>query len=302
MGETQLSTERINMKGIILAGGKGSRLYPLTLGISKQLLPIYDKPMIYYPLSMLMLAGIRDILIITTPEDAVQYQRLLKDGTQWGLHFSFAIQEQPKGLADAFIVGEEFIQDQSVALILGDNIFYGHGMPQILQSAANLESGAVVFAYPVHDPERYGVIEFDPAGNALSLEEKPKNPRSRYAVPGIYFYDNRVVNYAKNLAPSARGEIEITDLNKIYLSRRELKVEVLGRGIAWLDAGMHHSLLQASNFVQALEDRQGMMISCPEEIAYRMGFIDLDQLKKLAEMFNGNRYGEYLFRLAEGKS
>jgi glucose-1-phosphate thymidylyltransferase len=302
MGETQLSTERINMKGIILAGGKGSRLYPLTLGISKQLLPIYDKPMIYYPLSMLMLAGIRDILIITTPEDAVQYQRLLKDGTQWGLHFSFAIQEQPRGLADAFIVGEEFIQDQSVALILGDNIFYGHGMPQILQSAANLESGAVVFAYPVHDPERYGVIEFDPAGNALSLEEKPKNPRSRYAVPGIYFYDNRVVNYAKNLAPSARGEIEITDLNKIYLSRRELKVEVLGRGIAWLDAGMHHSLLQASNFVQALEDRQGMMISCPEEIAYRMGFIDLDQLIKLSEMFNGNRYGEYLVRLAEGKS
>jgi glucose-1-phosphate thymidylyltransferase len=289
------------MKGIILAGGKGSRLYPLTLGVSKQLLPIYDKPMIYYPLSMLMLAGIREILVITTPEDAAQYQRLLQDGSKWGLDFLYAIQTQPRGLADAFIVGEEFIQDQPVALILGDNIFYGHGMPQTLRSAADLEKGAVVFAYPVHDPERYGVVEFDEQGNALSLEEKPENPRSRYAVPGIYFYDNRVVNYAKSLTPSPRGEIEITDLNKIYLEQKELKVEVLGRGVAWLDAGMHHSLLQASNFVQALEDRQGMMISCPEEIAYRMGFIDLDQLRHLAGTFNGNRYGQYLFRLAEGK-
>jgi glucose-1-phosphate thymidylyltransferase len=289
------------MKGIILAGGKGSRLYPLTLGVSKQLLPVYDKPMIYYPLSMLMLAGIREILVITTPEDAAQYQRLLQDGSKWGLDFSYAIQTQPRGLADAFIVGEEFIQDQPVALILGDNIFYGHGMPQTLRSAADLEKGAVVFAYPVHDPERYGVVEFDEQGNALSLEEKPKNPRSHYAVPGIYFYDNRVVNYAKSLTPSPRGEIEITDLNKIYLEQKELKVEVLGRGVAWLDAGMHHSLLQASNFVQALEERQGMMISCPEEIAYRMGFISVSELRALAKTFNGNRYGQYLMRLADNK-
>lgn len=289
------------MKGIILAGGKGSRLYPLTLGVSKQLLPIYDKPMVYYPLSMLMLAGIRDILVITTPEDALQYERLLGDGSKWGLKFSYATQEHPRGLADAFIVGDEFIQDQPVALILGDNIFYGHGMPDTLRKAANLEKGAVVFAYPVHDPERYGVIEFDDKGAALSLEEKPKNPRSHYAVPGIYFYDNRVIEFAKSLKPSNRGEIEITDLNKIYMAQGELRVEVLGRGVAWLDAGMHHSLLQASNFVQALEERQGMMISCPEEIAYRMGYIDLDQLRTLAETFNGNRYGQYLFRLAEGK-
>lgn len=289
------------MKGIILAGGKGSRLYPLTLGVSKQLLPIYDKPMVYYPLSMLMLAGIRDILIITTPEDASQYKRLLGDGKKWGLEFSYTIQQHPRGLADAFIVGEDFIQDQPVALILGDNIFYGHGMPATLRNAADLDKGAVVFAYPVHDPERYGVIEFDEQGHALSLEEKPKKPRTQYAVPGIYFYDNRVVEYAKSLKPSARGEIEITDLNKIYMSLGELRVEVLGRGVAWLDAGMHHSLLQASNFVQALEERQGMMISCPEEIAYRMGFIDLNQLKHLAKTFNGNRYGQYLHRLAEGK-
>jgi glucose-1-phosphate thymidylyltransferase len=289
------------MKGIILAGGKGSRLYPLTLGVSKQLLPVYDKPMIYYPLSMLMLAGIMEILIITTPEDASQYERLLGDGMQWGLKFDYAVQEKPRGLADAFIVGEDFIQDQPVALILGDNIFYGQGMPTTLRKAASLEKGAVVFAYPVHDPERYGVIEFDGNGKALSLEEKPKNPRSRYAVPGIYFYDNRVVDYAKNLTPSPRGEIEITDLNRIYLDQGELKVEVLGRGVAWLDAGMHHSLLQASNFVQALEERQGMMISCPEEIAYRLGFIDSNQLKHLSETFNGNRYGQYLLRLAEDK-
>jgi glucose-1-phosphate thymidylyltransferase len=289
------------MKGIILAGGKGSRLYPLTLGVSKQLLPVYDKPMIYYPLSMQMLAGIMEILIITTPEDASQYERLLGDGMQWGLKFDYAIQEKPRGLADAFIVGQKFIQNDSVALILGDNIFYGQGMPPTLRKAANLKKGAVVFAYPVHDPERYGVVEFDKQGNALSLEEKPKNPRSQYAVPGIYFYDNRVVEYAKNLEPSARGEIEITDLNKVYMSQGELSVEVLGRGVAWLDAGMHHSLLQASNFVQAIEERQGMMISCPEEIAYRMGFIDEKQLRYLAQIFNGNRYGEYLLRLADRK-
>ena len=289
------------MKGIILAGGKGSRLYPLTLGVSKQLLPVYDKPMVYYPLSMLMLAMIRDILVITTPDDVDQYRRLLGDGSNWGLNFSYAIQESPRGLADAFIVGEKFIEDQSAALILGDNIFYGHGLPEKLRSAASLESGAVVFAYPVHDPERYGVVEFDKDGNALSLEEKPSKPRSHYAVPGIYFYDNRVVNFAKNLKPSARGEIEITDLNRIYMTQGELRVEVLGRGVAWLDAGMHHSLLQASNFVQALEERQGMMISCPEEIAFRMGFIDNQQLEKLAKTFNSNRYGEYLIRLAKGE-
>jgi glucose-1-phosphate thymidylyltransferase len=289
------------MKGIILAGGKGSRLYPLTLGVSKQLLPIYDKPMIYYPLSMLMLAKIREILVITTPEDQGQYQRLLGDGSQWGLHFEYKIQNKPRGLADAFIVGESFIGNQPVALILGDNIFYGHGLPEKLRTAASLETGAVIFAYPVNDPERYGVVEFDKLGKALSIEEKPADPKSNFAVPGIYFYDNQVVKFAKNLNPSARGEIEITDLNKIYMQNGQLKVEEIGRGVAWLDAGMHHSLLQASNFVQAVEERQGMMISCPEEIAFRMGFINKDQLRQLATTFNGNRYGEYLMKLATGR-
>jgi glucose-1-phosphate thymidylyltransferase len=287
------------MKGIILAGGKGTRLYPLTQAISKQLLPVYDKPMIYYPLSMLMLAKIREILIITTPEDQDQYQRLLGDGSQWGLAFEYKIQTEPRGLADAFIVGSDFIQNQPVALILGDNIFYGHGLPEILQKAARLEQGAVIFASPVNDPERYGVVEFDSQGQALTLEEKPQNPRSNYAIPGIYFYDQHVVQFAQALTPSARGEIEITDLNKTYLSKGELRVEELGRGVAWLDAGMHHSLLQASNFVQAVEDRQGMMISCPEEIAYRMGFIHHEQLVALAKTFNGNRYGEYLIKLSK---
>ena len=289
------------MKGIILAGGKGSRLYPLTLGVSKQLLPIYDKPMIYYPLSMLMLAKIREILVITTPEDQAQYQRLLGDGSQWGLHFEYKIQNEPRGLADAFIVGESFIGGQTVALILGDNIFYGHGLPEKLRAAASLETGAVIFAYPVNDPERYGVVEFDKLGKALSIEEKPANPKSNFAVPGIYFYDNQVVKFAKSLNPSARGEIEITDLNKIYMRNGQLKVEEIGRGVAWLDAGMHHSLLQASNFVQAVEERQGMMISCPEEIAYRMGFIDQEHLKELALTFNGNLYGQYLLKLATGR-
>ena len=289
------------MKGIILAGGKGSRLYPLTLGVSKQLLPIYDKPMIYYPLSMLMLANIREILVITTPEDQGQYKRLLCDGSKWGLQFDYIIQTKPRGLADAFIVGESFINKQPVALILGDNIFYGHGLPERLRSAASLQKGAVIFAYPVNDPERYGVVEFDEQGKALNIEEKPTHPKSNFAVPGIYFYDNRVVEFAKSLTPSARGEIEITDLNKIYMKHGQLKVEEIGRGVAWLDAGMHHSLLQASNFVQAVEERQGMMISCPEEIAYRMGFINQDHLKKLASSFNGNRYGDYLMRLATGK-
>jgi len=288
------------MKGIILAGGRGTRLFPLTIGVSKQLLPVYDKPMIYYPLSMLMLALIREILIITTPEDQAQYQRLLGDGSNWGLSFQYQIQTEPRGLADAFIVGEEFIGDDSAALILGDNIFYGHGLPATLRDAALLSKGAIIFAYPVNDPERYGVVEFDSDGNALTLEEKPQKPRSHYAVPGMYFYDNRVVEHAKNLQPSSRGEIEITDLNKVYMTQGELFVKELGRGVAWLDAGMHHSLLQASNFVQAVEDRQGMMISCPEEIAFRMGFINRDQLNQLAKRFNGNRYGEYLYRLANG--
>ena len=288
------------MKGIILAGGKGTRLYPLTMAVSKQLLPVYDKPMIYYPLSMLMLAGIREVLVITTPEDSQQYQRLLGDGSRLGMHFQFAVQAVPRGLADAFIVGKEFIGDDDVCLILGDNIFFGHGMPEILRSAAELETGAVVFAYPVRDPERYGVVEFDQSGKAVSLEEKPLKPRSNYAVPGIYFYDNRVVGYAEELEPSPRGEIEITDINKRYLGDGELAVKVLGRGVAWLDAGTHESLLQASMFVQAVEDRQGMMISCVEEIAYRMGYIDEETLRKDAEELAGNEYGQYLLRFLDG--
>jgi glucose-1-phosphate thymidylyltransferase len=288
------------MKGIILAGGKGTRLYPLTIAVSKQLLPVYDKPMIYYPLSMLMLAGIREVLVITTPEDSQQYQRLLGDGSRLGMHFQFAVQAVPRGLADAFIVGKKFIGDDDVCLILGDNIFFGHGMPEILRSAAELETGAVVFAYPVRDPERYGVVEFDQSGKAVSLEEKPLKPRSNYAVPGIYFYDNRVVGYAEELEPSPRGEIEITDINKRYLGDGELAVKVLGRGVAWLDAGTHESLLQASMFVQAVEDRQGMMISCVEEIAYRMGYIDKEILRKDAEELAGNEYGQYLLRFLDG--
>lgn len=287
------------MKGIILAGGKGTRLYPLTLGISKQLLPVYDKPMIYYPLSMLMLAGIREILIITTPEDSEQYQRLLGNGEKIGLKFQYATQAIPRGLADAFIIGKEFIRDDKVCLILGDNIFFGQGLPQILRSASEQEKGAVVFAYPVKDPERYGVVEFGENGKAISLEEKPLKPRSNYAVPGIYFYDNRVVRYAEELEPSARGEIEITDINKRYLNDGELMVKVLGRGVAWLDAGTHESLLQASMFVQAVEERQGMMISCIEEIAYRMGYIDEECLRNCAEPLASNEYGQYLLRFLD---
>lgn len=289
------------MKGIILAGGKGTRLNPLTLSISKQLLPVYDKPMIYYPLSMLMLAGIRDILIISTPEDLPLFKRLLNDGSQWGLRFEYRQQDQPRGLADAFIVGKEFIGDDSACLILGDNIFFGHGLVSQLQQAAGLESGAIVFAYEVRDPERYGVIEFDGDGKAISLEEKPKQPKSNYAVPGLYFYDRNVVKFAESLKPSARGEIEITDLNRIYLERGELRVSILGRGVAWLDAGTHDSLLQSANFIQAVQDRQGLMISCVEEIAYRMGFINREQLIELAKSMSSNSYGEYLLRLAKGK-
>jgi glucose-1-phosphate thymidylyltransferase len=285
------------MKGIILAGGRGTRLYPLTIAISKQLLPVYDKPMIYYPLSMLMLAGITDILIISTPEAIPAFRALLGDGSQWGLQFSYAEQSEPRGLADAFILGREFIGQESVCLILGDNIFFGHDLPTQLRHGARLTEGAIVFAYPVKDPERYGVVEFNDQGIAISIEEKPERPRSHFAVPGIYFYDNQVSTFASQLKPSSRGELEITDLNCIYLDRGQLRVEVIGRGVAWLDAGTHEALLQASGFVQAVEDRQGMMISCPEEIAYRFGYIDKEQLRKQAVMLRGNEYGAYLLRL-----
>ncbi len=285
------------MKGIILAGGHGTRLHPITISTSKQLLPVYDKPMIYYPLSMLMLAGIREILIITMPDQRLLFENLLGDGTKWGLRFTYTEQSKPRGLADAFIVGSDFIANEKVCLILGDNIFFGHDLPEKLRRSASLDSGAVVFAYEVRDPERYGVIEFDELGYAISIEEKPESPRSKYAVPGIYFYDKRVVEFASSLKPSARGELEITDLNLKYLKRGELRVEVMGRGVAWLDAGTHASLLQAATFVQTLEERQGMMISCPEEIAYRMGYIDQNQLQNLAEAMAQNAYGEYLRRL-----
>ena len=289
------------MKGIILAGGRGTRLHPLTLTVSKQLLPVYDKPMIYYPLSMLMLAGIRDILVISTPEDLPLFRRLLADGGQWGLKFSYAEQDQPRGLADAFRVGAGFVEQEPSCLILGDNIFFGHNLPTILQRAALLSDGALIFAYPVRDPERYGVVELDEDGKVLSIEEKPKVARSNYAIPGIYFYDGRVVELAANLKPSARGEIEITDLNRLYMEQGQLGVEILGRGYAWLDAGTHESLLQASTFIQAVEDRQGMMISCPEEIAFRKGYIDTNQLGELAKNMKGNSYGQYLQDLVGGK-
>lgn len=289
------------MKGIILAGGKGTRLYPLTITTSKQLLPVYDKPMVYYPLSMLMLAGIREILVISTPEALPAFRELLKDGSQWGLSFQYVEQAEPRGLAEAFLLDPEFIAGEPVCLILGDNIFFGQGLPTALRSAAQLKEGALVFAYPVRDPERYGVIEFDEQGRALSIEEKPEKPRSHYAVPGLYFYDNQVVQRARSLQPSERGELEITDLNQIYLRLGQLRVEKMGRGVAWLDAGTHESLLQASLFVQAVEERQGMMISCPEEIAYRMGYITQDALRRLGLEMKHNSYGNYLIRLADGK-
>ena len=290
------------MKGIILAGGKGTRLHPLTKAISKQLLPVYNKPMIYYPLSILMLAGIREILVISTPEDLPLFKRLLADGSQWGLQFSYAEQAEPRGLADAFLVGEEFISGQSCALILGDNIFYGTSLLDRLRQAAALTEGAVIFAYQVKDPERYGVIEFDSKGNAVSIEEKPRAPKSNYAIPGIYFYDEKVVGYARRLQSSERGELEITDLNRLYLNSGKLRVSVLGRGVAWLDAGTHESLLQAASFVQTVEDRQGLMISCPEEIAYQMGYIDAQKLRVQAEPMAANGYGVYLLNLLKAKS
>lgn len=286
------------MKGIILAGGKGTRLYPLTISLSKQILPVYDKPMVYYPLSLLMLAGIREILVISTPDALPGFQSLLKDGSQWGLKVQYAEQAEPRGLADAFLVGRDFICDEPVCLVLGDNILYGEGLGGLLQECASLQSGANIFGYKVQDPERYGIVEFDAEYNVLSLEEKPAQPKSSYAVPGIYFYDHQVVKLAESLEPSPRGEIEITDLNRLYLERGQLKAKLFGRGIAWLDAGTHESLLQAASFIQTIQERQGLMISCPEEIAYRKGYISKEQLMELGKALSGNSYGEYVMEVA----
>lgn len=288
------SAAPMKRKGIVLAGGSGTRLHPVTQAVSKQLMPIYDKPMIYYPLSALMLAGLRDILIISTPQDTPRFQDLLGDGAKWGMNFQYAVQPSPDGLAQAFIIGREFVGDDHAALVLGDNVFYGHELQQLLESAHQRREGATVFAYPVSDPERYGVVEFDASGRAISLEEKPKSPRSRYAVTGIYFYDNDVLDIARDLKPSPRGELEITDLNRVYLERGRMSVELMGRGMAWLDTGTHDSLLEAAQFVQTIERRQGLKVCCPEEIAYRQGFIDAAQVERLAAPLAKSGYGQYL--------
>jgi glucose-1-phosphate thymidylyltransferase len=292
----------MTMKGIILAGGAGTRLHPITRVVSKQLLPVYDKPMIYYPLSVLMLAGIRDILMISTPEDLPNFKSLFGDGSQFGLRFSYMVQPRPEGLAQAFVLGQEFIGDSNVCLILGDNIFHGHGFQEVLRKAMLLGNGALVFGYYVKDPERYGVVEFNKNGKAVSIEEKPLKPKSNYAIIGLYFYDNRVVEIAKNLKPSARGELEISDVNKRYLDWEELKVQVLGRGFAWLDTGTHDSLMEASMFIETIEKRQGLKVACIEEIAYRMGYINSDQLIALAESLSKSNYGKYLFDLVKEDS